>query len=112
MKNLAKRMSRLGGETAFHVLSKAQELERQGHSIIHLEIGEPDFNTPDRIIDAAYAALKKGYTRYSSSQGIIPLRQAIAAYIEKTRGVPVDFSRVVVTPGAKPIIFYSILALL
>jgi aspartate/methionine/tyrosine aminotransferase len=112
MKKLAKRMSRLGSESAFGVLSKAQALETKGRSVIHLEIGEPDFETPRNIRDAACAALNRGFTHYSNSQGIIALRDEIAGYIEKTQGILIDPSRVVVTPGAKPIIFYSILALL
>lgn len=109
---LAKRMSRLGTETAFRVLTKAQALEAQGMEVVHLEIGEPDFDTPKNICDAAAMALDKGFTHYSNSQGIIPLRNEIARHLEKTRGVPMDPFRVVVAPGAKPIIFHSILALL
>ncbi len=112
MKNLAKRITRLGGETAFKVLSKAQALEAQGRSVVHLEIGEPDFDTPQNIRDAACQALNQGFTRYSNSQGLISFRQEIAKHIEKTRAIPADPSRVVITPGAKPIIFFSILALL
>jgi len=105
-------MSRLGTETAFQVLAKAQALEAKGKDIIHLEIGEPDFDTPQHIRDAATKALNKGYTHYCNSQGIVPLRQEIAKVTEKTRGVKIDPDRVVVTPGAKPIMFYIMMALL
>jgi aspartate aminotransferase len=112
MKSLAKRLSKLGNETAFRVLAKAQALEAKGMDIIHLEIGEPDFETPGNIVASACNALENGFTRYSNSQGILPLRNEIARYTEKTRGVSVDPSRILVTPGAKPIIFYTILSLL
>lgn len=109
---LAKRMLRLGTETAFRVLAKAQALEAKGIDVVHLEIGEPDFDTSKNISDAATKALGEGYTHYCNSQGIVPLRTEIAKEIERTRGVTIDPNRVVVTPGAKPIMFYSILALL
>jgi len=109
---LAKRMARLGTETAFRVLAKAQALEAKGIDVVHLEIGEPDFDTPKNISDAAAKALGEGYTHYCNSQGIVPLRTEIAKEIGRTRGVTIDPNRVVVTPGAKPIMFYSILALL
>jgi len=105
-------MTRLGIETAFQVLAKAQALEAKGMDVVHLEIGEPDFDTPQNIRDAATQALNKGYTHYCNSQGIVPLRAVIAKEFERTRGVSVDPERVIVTPGAKPIMFYSILALL
>lgn len=108
---LAQAMSRLGTETAFEVLARARALEAQGKEIIHLEIGEPDFDTPSNIIEAAGTALMEGKTHYSPSAGIPELRQAIAEYTAKTRGVEVTPEQVVVTPGAKPIMFYSILAL-
>jgi len=108
---LAEAMSRLGTETAFEVLARARALEAQGKEIIHLEIGEPDFDTPSNIIEAAGTALMEGQTHYSPSAGIPQLRQAIAEYTAKTRGVEVTPDQVVVTPGAKPIMFYSILAL-
>ena len=107
---LAQRMDKLGTETAFEVLAKAKALEKQGHSIIHLEIGEPDFDTPNNIKEAAVKALKAGYTHYVPAAGIPELRTAIAEYLSKSRGITVDPDEVVVTPGAKPIIFYSILA--
>ncbi|MEM3725343.1 MAG: pyridoxal phosphate-dependent aminotransferase [Candidatus Bathyarchaeia archaeon] len=107
----AKRMSVLGTETAFEVLAKAKALEKQGKSIIHLEIGEPDFDTPKNIKDAAVKALYAGYTHYVPAAGIPELREAIAEYISKTRRIDVDPEEVVVTPGAKPIMFFAILAL-
>src|SRR6201987_201029 len=86
---LASRMSRLGTETALEVLSKARALERQGKDIVHLEIGEPDFDTPANVVEAAVDALHKGWTHYGPSAGLPELRQEIAAYISRTRGVPV-----------------------
>ena len=106
----AERMSRLGTEAAFEVLAKAKSLEREGREIIHLEIGEPDFDTPENIKEAAIKALKEGYTHYVPAAGILELREAIAEYISEGRGVEVKPEEVVVTPGAKPIIFFSILA--
>jgi aspartate aminotransferase len=109
---LARRMSRLGTETAFEVLNKARALERQGKSIIHLEIGEPDFDTPANVIAAAVDALHKGWTHYGPSAGLPELRQTIADYVSRTRGVKVGAEEVVVVPGGKPIIFFTILALI
>ena len=106
----AKRMKALGTETAFEVLAKAKALEKQGKEIIHLEIGEPDFDTPKNIKEAAVKALYAGYTHYVPAAGIPELREAIAEYISKTRKIDVDPEEVVVTPGAKPIMFYAILA--
>ena len=108
---LAKRMARLGTETAFEVLVKAKALEAQGRDIIHLEIGEPDFDTPENIIEAGCDALRKGFTHYGPSAGMMELREAIAKYVAKTRRVTVMPDEVVVVPGGKPIIFFSILAL-
>jgi aspartate/methionine/tyrosine aminotransferase len=108
----AERMSHLGTETAFEVLARARALEAQGKDIIHLEIGEPDFETPDNIKDAAIQALRDGYTHYGPSAGLPEFRDTIARYIARTRNVEVDPAQVVVTPGAKPIIFFSALALL
>ena len=108
---LASRLNRLGTETAFDVLVKAKALEAQGREIIHLEIGEPDFRTPSHIIHAASEALDQGYTHYCASAGLQELREAIAAEISRSRSVKVDPDWVVVTPGAKPIMFYLILAL-
>ena len=104
-------MSRLGTETAFEVLNKARALEREGKEIIHLEIGEPDFSTPENIIDAAIEALHQGWTHYGPSAGLPELRQTIAGYISQTRGVKVTSDEVVVVPGGKPVIFFTILAL-
>ena len=109
---LSEKMTRLGTESAFKVLAQAQALEAKGMDVVHLEIGEPDFITPKNVCDAATKALGEGYTHYCNSQGIAPLRAEIAKEMEKTRGVSVDPERVIVTPGAKPIVFYSILALL
>ncbi|MEM0357124.1 MAG: pyridoxal phosphate-dependent aminotransferase [Candidatus Bathyarchaeia archaeon] len=106
----ADRMAVLGTETAFEVLAKAKALERHGKNIIHLEIGEPDFDTPQNIKEAAVKALYSGYTHYVPAAGIPELREAIAEYISKTRNIPVDPEEVVVTPGAKPIMFFAILA--
>src|SRR6266513_2418119 len=108
---LAPRMARLGTETAFEVLSKAKALERQGKSIIHLEIGEPDFDTPSNVVDAGVNALRKGWTHYGPSAGLPDLRQALAEYVSRTRGVKVTSDEVVVVHGGKPIIFFTILAL-
>ena len=106
----ARRMQDLGTETAFEVLAKAKALEKQGREIIHLEIGEPDFDTPKNIRDAATRAMNSGYTHYVPAAGIPELREAIAEHISETRNITVNPEEVVVTPGAKPIIFFSILA--
>ena len=108
---LATRMSRLGTETAFEVLNKARALERQGKQIVHLEIGEPDFDTPANIVEAAVDALHKGWTHYGPSAGLPDLRQTIAEEVSRTRGVECKSDEVVVVPGGKPIIFFSILSL-
>jgi aspartate/methionine/tyrosine aminotransferase len=108
---LAKRMARLGTETAFEVLVKAKALEAQGRDIIHLEIGEPDFDTPSNIIEAGCDALRKGFTHYGPSAGMPELREVIAQQVSETRRVNVTPDEVVVVPGGKPIIFFSILAL-
>src|SRR3989442_15918297 len=107
---LAERMARLGNETAFEVLVKARALEAKGRDIVHLEIGEPDFDTPGNIIDAACDALHKGFTHYGPSAGLPQLREVIAQYVGETRRVNVSPDEVVVVPGGKPIIFFSILA--
>jgi len=104
-------MERLGTETAFEVLVKAKALEAQGRDIIHLEIGEPDFDTPSNIIEAGCDALRKGFTHYGPSAGMMELREVIAQHVSKTRRVNVTPDEVVVVPGGKPIIFFSILAL-
>jgi aspartate aminotransferase len=108
---LAGRMERLGTETAFSVLAKAKALEAQGREIIHLEIGEPDFDTPSHIVEAGCRALRDGHTHYTPTAGIPELREAIAADIALSRGIEVDPAQVVVTPGGKPIMFFTILAL-
>src|SRR6202521_3202330 len=104
---LAERMSRLGTETAFEVLNKARALERQGKDIVHLEIGEPDFDTPKNVVEAGAEALRKGWTHYGPSAGLPELRQAIADEVSRTRKVPVGGDEVVVVPGGKPIIFFT-----
>jgi aspartate/methionine/tyrosine aminotransferase len=109
---LAGRMARLGTETAFEVLARAQALEAQGRNIIHLEIGEPDFDTPGAIVEAGVKALREGYTHYTPSPGIMPLRRAIADEMRRSRGLEVSPEQVVVTPGAKPILFFVLLALI
>ena len=108
---LASRMARLGTETAFEVLVKARALEAKGRDIVHLEIGEPDFDTPANIIEAATDALHKGFTHYGPSAGLPTLRETIAQYVSETRRVNVIPDEVVVVPGGKPIIFFTILAL-
>ena len=111
MIRLAERMSRLGTESAFEVLAKARALEAQGREIVHLEIGEPDFDTPSHIVEAACRALREGATHYTPSNGIPELRQAIAEGLSRRRGHEIDPQQVVVTPGAKPIMFFVIMAL-
>ncbi|MFI5271479.1 MAG: pyridoxal phosphate-dependent aminotransferase [Ktedonobacterales bacterium] len=108
---LAKRMSRLGTETAFEVLVRARALEAQGKQIVHLEIGEPDFDTPENIVDAAADALHEGYTHYVPAAGMPELRQAIASDASMRRGVSFSPENVVVTPGGKPIMFFAVMAL-
>ncbi len=108
---LAGRMGRLGTESAFEVLARARALEAEGRAIIHLEIGEPDFETPRHIRDAAKAALDAGHTHYVPAPGIMPLREAVAGFLERTGRLRTDPGRVIVTPGAKPIMFFTILAL-
>src|SRR5271169_347013 len=109
--HLARRMSRLGTETAFEVLVRARALERQGKHIVHLEICEPDFDTPNNIVEAAVGALHMGYTHYGPSAGLPDLREAIAEDVSKSRGVKFTADEVVVVPGGKPIIFFTMLAL-
>jgi aspartate aminotransferase len=108
---LAERMGRLGTESAFEVLGMARALEAQGRKIIHLEIGEPDFDTPAHIIEAAHRALRDGMTHYCPAPGLPELREAVAAFFARTRDVEVPADRIVVTPGAKPVMFHAILAL-
>ena len=109
---LATRMSRLGTETAFEVLNRARALEKQGKEIIHLEIGEPDFDTPSNVIEAGVDALHNGWTHYGPSAGLPDLRHTIAEYVSQTRKVPVSSDEVVVVPGGKPNIFFTILSLI
>lgn len=108
----AKRMSRLGTESAFEVLAKAKGLEAQGKDIIHLEIGQPDFSTPINVCEAAFKAMKEGHTGYCPSAGLPEFREVAAQHISETRGVEIHPDEVTVTPGAKPIIFFTILALI
>jgi len=105
-------MSRIGVESAFDVLVRARALEAQGKSVIHLEIGEPDFPTPPHIVEAAKKALDEGWTHYGPTQGFPDLREAIAAYVSSSRGIRVGAEHVSIVPGGKPIIFFPMLALL
>jgi aspartate/methionine/tyrosine aminotransferase len=109
---LATRMGRLGTETAFEVLVRAKALEAQGRDVVHLEIGEPDFDTPENVIDAGCYALQHGWTHYGPAAGLPDLRQAISEYLNRSRGTAFLPDNIVVTPGGKPIMFYVILALL
>ena len=111
MTQLASRQANLGTETAFETLAKAKELERQGKSIIHLEIGEPDFDTPEHIRDAAKQALDDGFTHYGASAGQLELREAIANHQTERQGYEVSPDSVIVTPGGKPVMFFTIMAL-
>ena len=104
-------MQRLGTETAFEVLVRARALEAQGRDIVHLEIGEPDFDTPGNIVEAGVEALRGGWTHYGPSPGLPALREAVAEYVGQSRGVRVTPEEVVIVPGGKPIIFFTILAL-
>ena len=108
---LAERMDRLGTESAFEVLVRARALEAVGREVIHLEIGEPDFPTAPNIVEAAAEALRQGWTHYGPPAGLPELRQAVAEDAGRRRGVSFNPSEVVVTPGAKPIMFFTILAL-
>ncbi len=109
---IAKRMQGVHGEAAFETLARANELERQGRSIIHLEIGEPDFDTPAGIVDAAVNWLRKGATHYPPSPGVVELREAIATHLSSTRNVHIDPKCVIVSPGAKMMIFTVIHSLI
>ncbi len=109
--HIAQRISRLGTETAFEVLVKARALEAQGKNIVHLEIGEPDFDTPPNVIQAAKDALDIGFTHYGPAAGLPDARKAVADYVNKTRGyAKYDADHVVITPGAKPIMFFGMMA--
>ncbi len=107
----AERMKRLGTETAFEVLVRARQLEAQGREVVHLEIGEPDFDTPKYICDAAINAIRDGYTHYNPSAGYPDIRKIISDEINKTRGLKTNPEQVVITPGGKPIMFFTIFAL-
>ncbi len=107
----AERMSRLGTETAFLVIARAKALEAQGHDIIHLEAGEPDFDTPEFIRTAGKKAIDDGWTKYTPANGSLDFRRTVAEEVSRTRGIDIDPEGVVITPGAKPIMFYTILAL-
>jgi aspartate aminotransferase len=107
---IADSLSRLGTETAFEVLARAKALEAQGRDMIHLQIGEPDFDTPPHIVEAAVKALRDGFTHYCPAPGIPELREAAADYLSRTRNLPIDPARVLVTPGAKPFLFFGVLA--
>jgi len=109
---LVEAMSRIGVESAFEVLVKARALEKQGKSIIHLEIGEPDFPTPKHVVEAGKRALDEGWTKYGPTQGSPELRESIAAYISRTRNIKVGPQHVCVVPGGKPIMYFAIVALL
>lgn len=108
--NFASRMERLGTETAFEVMARAKALEAQGKDMIYLQIGEPDFPTPKNIIEAGVKALRDGQTHYSPAAGIMPLREAIVDDVEARRGVRPKVGQVIVTPGAKPIMYFVIMA--
>ncbi len=112
MIQLASRQANLGTETAFETLAKAKELERQGRSIVHLEIGEPDFDTPEHIRDAAKQALDDGFTHYGASAGQLELREAIAKHQSERQGYDVSPDSVIVTPGGKPVMYFTIMALI
>jgi aspartate/methionine/tyrosine aminotransferase len=107
---LAESLERLGTETAFSVLARARELEREGRDVVHLEIGEPDFDTPPHVVEAAYDAMRAGQTHYCPSAGILEFREAIAEHLTRTRGVAVRPENVLVANGAKPFLFFTILA--
>jgi aspartate aminotransferase len=109
---LAERMERIGIESAFDVLVRARALEAKGRSVVHLEIGEPDFPTPAHIVDAGKKALDDGWTHYGPTQGYPELREAVADYVSRTRRIRVGPQHVAIVPGGKPIIFFSMLALL
>jgi aspartate aminotransferase len=107
----AQRMGTLGTETAFEVLARARNLERQGKHIVHLEIGEPDFDTPAHITEAAIKAMHDGYTHYTPAAGILEARQAVADYVTRTRRIPVKPEHVIIVPGSKNVLLFAMLAL-
>jgi len=108
--SLAASIARLGTETAFEVLARAKALEAQGREIIHLQIGEPDFDTPPHVVEAGVKALRDGFTHYCPAPGLPVLREACADYLSRSRGLQVDPARVLVAPGAKPFLFFGVLA--
>jgi len=112
MLKLTKRVQRAGGEGAFVVMAKAQELERQGKSMIYMQIGEPDFNTPENIKQAGMRAIEQNYTHYAPTMGRMDFREAIAAYVSKTRGIPMSADGILVSPGAKDAIYSACMTLL
>ena len=111
MLQLAGNLDRLGTETAFEVLARAAELQRQGRDIINLGIGQPDFQTPQHIVEAAVKALRDGHHGYTPAQGILPLREAVAADLKRRHDVEVNPDNVVIMPGGKPTMFFSMLML-
>ncbi len=111
MIDIAERMDHIGTETAFTVLVKARALEAQGRRVVHLEIGEPDFDTPSHIIQAGQQALESGLTHYGPAAGLPELRQAVSAYLARWRGLDVPWDQVIITPGGKPVMFYTIMTL-
>src|SRR5262249_36364983 len=108
---LAKRMARLGTETAFEVLARARALEAQGHDVVHLEIGEPDFDTPANVVETGIDALRQGWTHYTPAGGLPALREAIAEEVSRSRGVTCTADEVIVVPGVKPTIFFAFMSL-
>jgi aspartate/methionine/tyrosine aminotransferase len=107
----AERMGHIGQETAFEVLVRARALEAMGRSVVHLEIGEPDFDTPGHIVAAGQAALEAGFTHYGPGAGLPELRLAVSRYLQRWRNLEVEPDRVVITPGGKPVMFFAILAM-
>src|SRR5919206_1860467 len=107
---LAQSLARLGTETAFEVLARAKALEAQGRRVIHLEIGEPDFPTPAHVVEAAAKALREGHTHYCPAPGLPVLREACAEHLSRHRGLVIDPARVLIAPGAKPFLFFGVLA--
>jgi len=107
----AARMAHIGSETAFEVLVRARALEAKGRSVVHLEIGEPDFDTPGHIVAAGQEAIENGFTHYGPGAGLPELRQAVSRYLQRWRGLDIEPGRVVITPGGKPVMFFAIMAL-
>jgi aspartate aminotransferase len=106
----AERMSRLGTESAFEVLAKARRLEAKGKHVVHLEIGEPDFATPDNIVEAGISAMQNGFTHYTPAAGILEARQAVAGFVSRTLETEVDASEVVLVPGSKNVLLFTLLS--